>query len=166
MLDYRLAPRWSVQAGVMRSTKVYKALPDDYDWPKAWPVIPESVDGRCSMLDIPINIRYDVALRPRSDGRLPDRWFVSGGVTTYYIRQEDYVYNYPAHTYNVPKGWKGRTGWNGFSQLNLSGGFERSFSRRLSWQVEPFVKVPLKGVGYFKMDLSSTGAFFSLRYKL
>ncbi|MBC3785367.1 hypothetical protein [Spirosoma utsteinense] len=166
MLDYRLAPRWSVQAGLLRSTKVYKALPDDYDWPKAWPVIPESVDGRCNMLDISINIRYDVVLRPRSDGRLPDRWFVSGGATTYYIRQEDYVYNYPAHTYNVPKGWKGRTGWNGFSQLNLSGGFERSFSRRLSWQVEPFVKVPLKGVGYFKIDLLSTGAFFSLRYKL
>ncbi|WP_080237950.1 hypothetical protein [Spirosoma rigui] len=168
MAEYRLAPRWSIQAGVLRSTKIYKAYPNDYEWPSTWTSAtrPLSVDGSCRMFDIPINLRYDLVIRPRSDGRLPDRWFVSGGATTYYINREDYVYAYPAHTYNVPKEWHGSTGWNGFSQLNLSGGFERSFSRRLSWQVEPFMKVPLKGVGFFKIDLLSTGAFFSLRYKL
>jgi hypothetical protein len=168
LVEYRLAPRWVIQAGALRSTKVYKAYPSDYEWPSNWtsPVRPLSVDGSCKMFDVPVNLRYDLAIRPRSDGRLPDRWFISGGATMYYMNQEDYVYTYPAHTYNVPKEWHGKTGWNGFSQLNLSGGFERSFSRRLSWQVEPFMKVPLKGIGFFKIDLLSTGAFFSLRYKL
>lgn len=168
MVEYRLAPRWIIQAGALRSTKVYKAYPSDYEWPSNWtsPVRPLSVDGRCRMFDIPINLRYDLAVRQRSDGRLPDRWFVSGGATMYYMSREDYAYTYPAHTYNTPKPWQGSTGWNGFSHLNVSGGFERAFSRRLSWQVEPFLKVPLKGVGFFKIDLLSTGAFFSLRYKL
>jgi hypothetical protein len=173
LLEYRLAARWSVQAGVIQSSKVYKASTSEYELPpylKALRVPPESVDGRCNMLDIPVNLRYDVALRPRSNGLMPSRWFVSGGVTTYVMRQEDYNYNYPAGTHlypTTPKEWHGRTGkWFGLSQLNLSGGYERTLSRRLSWQVEPFVKVPLRGVGYLKVNLLSTGAFFSLRYKL
>ncbi|GAB3641789.1 hypothetical protein GCM10027423_24250 [Spirosoma arcticum] len=171
LLEYRLASRWSVQAGVMRSTKVYKALTNQYELPPYvanLSVPPESMSGRCNMLDIPINLRYDVALRPRLNGQAPSRWFVSGGVTTYVMQQEDYVYNYPvdAHIYpTTPKGWSGSTGRYNFSQLNVSAGYERALSRRLSWQVEPFVKVPLKGVGYYKINLLSTGAFFSLRYK-
>jgi hypothetical protein len=174
LLEYRLASRWSVQAGVMRSTKVYKALTSQYELPAyttKWNVLPVSVNGRCNMIDIPINVRYDLALRPRLNGQIPSRWFVSGGVTTYIMQQEDYIYNYAdedkPHVYRDDrKEWHGSTGRYDFSQLNISAGYERALSRRLSWQVEPFVKVPLKGVGYYKINLLSTGAFFSLRYKL
>ncbi|GAB4048083.1 hypothetical protein [Spirosoma litoris] len=174
LLEYRLASRWSVQAGVIKSTKVYKTLPSEYTAPAAWwqPPMksPDMVDGRCNMFDIPINIRYDVAVIPRLDERrLPTRWFVSAGVTSYIMKQEDYTYTYPPHTYNQPTEWSppgGGTGGYGFSNLNVSIGYERSISRRLSWQVEPFMKAPLRGVGFFKVNLLSTGAFFSLRYKL
>ena len=177
LLEYRMASRWSVQAGVLRSTKVYRASTTAYELPdytKRWKVQPQRVNGRCSMLDIPLNLRYDVALRPRSKGRLPSRWFVSGGVTTYIMQKEDYDYVYAEadkkhvypNAYPSMTGWHGKTGAVGFSQLNLSMGYELALGRRLSWQVEPFVKVPMKGVGYFKVDLLSTGAFFSLRYKL
>lgn len=170
LLEYRLTSRWSVQAGAIRSTKVYKALPSDYKWPAGWNwrLMPESISGRCNVIDMPINLRYDVALRPQLKGQAISRWFVSGGVTTYIMQQEKYVYNYPvdAHIYpGTQKERNERTGLYGFSQLNVSAGYERALSRRLSWQVEPFVKVPLKGVGYFKINLLSTGAFFSLRYK-
>lgn len=172
LLEYRLASRWSVQAGAIRSTKVYKALSTQYEldsYLAKLKVPPESVNGRCNILDIPINLRYDVALRPRSNGQVPSRWFVSGGVTAYIMQREDYVYNYPAGTHiysSTPTEWSVNTGRYNLSQLNLSAGYERALSRRLSWQVEPFVKAPLKGVGYYKINLLSTGAFFSLRYKL
>ena len=174
LLEYRLASRWSVQAGVIQSTKVYKALPSQYELDSYWAsqkLIPESVNGRCNMFDIPINLRYDIALRPRLNGQAPSRWFVSGGITTYIMKKEDYFYNYSEadkpHVYaSTPKAWSTSTGRYDFSQLNLSVGYERSISRRLSWQVEPFVKAPLRRVGYYKINLLSTGAFFSLRYKL
>ncbi|GAB3890702.1 hypothetical protein GCM10028825_27750 [Spirosoma agri] len=173
-LEYRIASRWSVQAGVIRSTKVYNASASQYDGEKLWSnwkVLPESVDGVCNMLDIPINVRYDIALRPRLDNRLqPNRWFVSGGVTSYVMLKEEYTNNFadPSNPHIYPGMWREsvRTGGYGFSQLNLSVGYERALSRRLSWQIEPFMKVPLKGVGFFKINLMSTGAFLSLRYKL
>ena len=173
LLEYRLASRWSVQAGVIQSTKVYKARTADYgyvpDYLTNQHAQLERIDGRCNMLDIPINVRYDVLLRPRLNGLIPSRWFVSGGVTTYIIKQEDYSYKYlnDANIYpNTPLGWSTSSGGYGFSQLNLSAGYERAISKRLSWQVEPFLKAPLRSVGYFKINLLSTGAFFSIRYKL
>jgi len=171
LLEYRMSSRWSVQAGVIWSMKIYKADSSEYRgndsyWSK-FSTRPYEVGGQCNMLDIPINVRYDVLLRPRLDTRLqPSRWFVSGGVTSYITLKEDYSYEYPPHTYNVPNSWRAPSGSYGFSQLNLSAGYEHAVSRRLSWQVEPFMKVPLKGVGFFKVNLLSTGAFLSIRYKL
>ena len=169
LLEYRLASRWSVQAGVIQSTKVYRALPTEYtasygEW--GGHVTPLSIDGRCNMLDIPINIRYDLIQHPQTDGRLMSRWFISGGITSYIINKEHYVYNYPTLSYAQNPGRDAATGGYGFSQLNLSAGYERAINKRLSWQIEPFIKAPLKGVGYFKTNLLSTGAFFSIRYKL
>jgi hypothetical protein len=170
MLEYRLASRWSVQAGIIQSTKVYRAQASEYNPQAKWMIDPLSVDGRCNMLDIPVNVRYDFALRPRTDGRLPSRWFMSGGVTSYIIKQEDYTFNYAdpynPHIYPNMREWSGSSGNFGFSQLNLSVGYERAFNRRLSWQVEPFIKAPLRGVGNYGINLLSTGAFFSIRYKL
>ena len=170
LLEYRLSSRWSIQAGVIQSTKVYKALTSEYTVPGRFVEIThettESVDGRCTMFDIPINMRYDVVVKSRLDGALPTRWFLSGGVTSYIMKKEEYHYTYPPHTYNQPEDYSASSGGYGFSHINVSMGYERSISRRLSWQIEPFMKMPLKGVGFFKVNLSSTGAFFSLRYKL
>ena len=173
MLEYRLATRWSMQVGVLQSTKVYRALTTEYELPAytaKWSVLPNSVNGRCNVLDIPINLRYDLALHSAPDGQVLNRWFVSGGITTYIMRQEDYDYNYAdpnsPHIYANMRGWHGSTGQYNLSHLNVSAGYEQALGKRFSWQVEPFVKVPLRNVGYFKIDLLSTGAFLSLRYKL
>lgn len=169
MLEYQFH-RWHVQAGVLRSVKVYQANESAYEYSavRQWPVVPSSIDGRCNMLDIPINLRYDVALVPRQRALPPSRWFVSAGATTYYMLREDYTYKYdnPADPKIKYRDWTTETGRYGFSQLNLSAGYERAVTQRLFWQVEPFLKVPLKGVGYYKINLLSTGAFFSLRYRL
>ncbi|GAB2520031.1 hypothetical protein GCM10027085_07390 [Spirosoma aerophilum] len=171
LLEYRIASRWSLQAGVIQSTKVYEAYPSDYKAPSGSYVDMVgskvgSIDARCNMFDIPINLRYDFVLRPRNSGLSPSRWFINSGVTSYYIKQEDYVYNYTGYVHNAVPAWSTKTGGYGFSQLNLSVGYERALTKRLSWQVEPFMKMPLKGVGFFKINLLSTGTFFSLRYKL
>ncbi|RZM20566.1 MAG: PorT family protein, partial [Pedobacter sp.] len=104
LLEYRLAPRWSVQTGIIQSTKIYRASATDYElsdyYKKGAYTIPQGADGQCKMLDIPLNIRYDILLRPRADGRLPNRWFITGGVTSYIIEREKYVYQYTGRQVN------------------------------------------------------------------
>lgn len=171
LVEYRFNKRFSAQAGFFQSNKVYKATPDQYEWPTrwaGWKVKPIGVQGTCDMYDIPINLRYDLVFRPLSDGRSPSRWFVSSGITTYIMKKEKYDYSYenPEDPLIKVRSWSTKTGRYNFSNLNLSVGYERPINRRFSWQVEPFMKVPLKQVGYFKINLLSTGAFLSLRYRL
>ncbi|WP_460934011.1 hypothetical protein [Spirosoma humi] len=170
LLEYRLAPRWSVQTGIIQSTKIYRATASDYTlnnyYKNAMYTIPQGADGQCRMLDIPLNVRYDFLLSPRADGRSPSRWFITGGVTSYFIEQETYVYKYTGYAHKPIPVYSEKGDNYGFSQVNLSAGYERALTKRLSWQIEPFMKIPLKQVGYLKLNLLSTGTFFSIRYKL
>lgn len=171
LVEYRFNKRFSAQAGFFQSNKVYKATPDQYEWPTrwaGWKVKPIGVQATCTMFDIPINLRYDLVLRPLDSGRPPARWFVSSGITTYIMKKEKYDYSYenPEDPLIRVRTWSTKTGRYNFSNLNLSMGYERPINRRFSWQVEPFMKVPLKQVGYFKINLLSTGAFLSMRYRL
>jgi len=170
LIEYRFNKRFSAQAGVIQSKKIYKATPEQYAWPANWKwyVKPISVEAICDMLDIPINLRYDFAVRPLGDSRPSARWFVSGGVTTYIMQKEqyNYVYENPQNPWIRNRSTSAKTGRYNFSNLNLSVGYERPIGRRFAWQIEPFVKMPLKEVGYFKIHLLSTGAFLSVRYRL
>lgn len=174
-IQYQLTDRLSINAGAMYSTKRYQTSASEYVWPSYMnmEVWPDDIAGVCKMIDVPVNVRYDWLLRRRGDGRAPARWFASAGLTSYFIQHE--VYNYQFDNPADPKikywGWDnqkaGRPGGSfGFSNLNISVGYERPITNRLSWQIEPFMKVPLKQVGYFKVRLLSTGAFVGLRYRL
>ena len=52
-----------------------------------------------------------------------------------------------------------------FSVLNISAGFEHNISKQLSVQAEPYLKVPLKGMGYGSMNLDSYGLYLTFKYK-
>lgn len=173
-LQYQLTDRLSLHTGAMLSSKRYQTTSSEYVWPNPGHqyIVPESISGLCKMIDLPLNLRYDWLLRPRGDGRAPARWFVSAGMTSYFINRETYTYEY-ANPYNPSiKTW----GWDnvaagqpggsfGFSTVNVSMGYERPITPHLSWQVEPFMKIPVREIGFFRVKLLSTGAFVGLRYR-
>ena len=77
----------------------------------------------------------------------------------------DYVYdtNYSNVTWNT---WEGKTGFYGAAVANFSFGIERKIGKRLTFQAEPFFKIPLAEVGYGKVKLISTGLFISSKLVL
>ena len=119
-----------------------------------------SVDGICKVLEVPLNIRYDIALGERS------RWFASGGFSSYHMNSEKYNYHFEDE--NDPsiwyRSWKGKTGWYWLSHANVSAGYEYRISRKLSLLAEPSIRMPLKRVGYGKVNLITTGLWLSVRY--
>ena len=175
MAQYRLSNRFSLQTGALISTKKYQTSSEYYVWPTSWArdPWPSDINGTCTMIDVPLNVRYDWLLRPKGDGRMPARWFASTGLTSYFIRREIYTYDYadPSDPRIKYLGWDNQKagvpgGKFGFSNLNVSVGYEHPIGRHLSWQVEPFMKIPLQQVGFFKVRLLSTGAFIGLKYSL
>ncbi len=164
LVEYRFGNRWSVQSGVIRSMKYYNTSPESYQWPTNWSMPPSMIDinATCKMLDIPLNVRYDITKGYNK------RIFVSAGATSYVMLNEKYVYNYenPTDPRIKWKGWEGKTGSYYFSTLNFSVGYERQVLKKLSLQVEPFLKTPISKIGFGKVNLSTVGVFISAKYPL
>jgi hypothetical protein len=162
MLEYSLSKKFSLQTGLIYTRKNYKMKGEDYHPPKGyWTdyVNLEDVTGNCSMLDIPINLRFN-AVRKKSSNI-----FFSAGLSTYLMKEENYSFYYywsgtPAtrvRSYDANSEYL-------FSILNLSAGYEKKLNNSFSLQVEPFFKESLTGVGFGKIDLNSMGVYFSVRY--
>lgn len=164
LIEYRFNNRLSIQGGVLRSMKYYDAYPESYEWPYNWPTPPKLVDinATCKMLDIPLNIRYDISQKKLS------RFFVSAGATSYIMLNEKYVYNYenPADPKIKWKDWEGKTGPYYLGVLNFSMGYEYQLFRKLSIQAEPFFKMPITHVGFGQVNLSTLGLLVSAKYPI
>ena len=164
VLEYRLGQRWRVATGVQRVAKSYSALRVDYDfseYPKAYTRDFKWVDGDCMVLDVPLNLRYDAVVAARY------RLFGTLGVSSFFMQREHYSYNYNDATTKAPAVWE-RTFINDnhylASILNLSAGYEYGLGQHWSAQAEPYVKVPLAGVGAGKVKLLSAGVYFGVKY--
>jgi hypothetical protein len=163
VLEYRLTSRLRVNTGLLRATKQYVARRADYDFGSYAPNIAhryfDDVEGSCTMLDVPLNLRYDLLTRPRY------RLYGSAGLSSFFMQREQYSY---AYTENYSPGyWQGE--WVNANQhylsiLNLSAGYERSLNSRWSLQAEPYLKLPLAGIGAGKIRLTSAGVFLGVKY--
>ncbi len=165
-LEYFVLPRLSIQTGVVFSNKLYTASGEAYrPYPGYWKKypMPNTIDAQCDVLDIPINIRYYALNLPQS------RVFISGGLSSYLMLTEDYVYQYRGGRGHKSRSYKHRErnkNRHYFRVANLSVGYERALSKRWALQVEPFVKIPVAGVGFGNIKLSTTGVFVALNYRL
>ena len=164
LAEYAILNRLYIQSGAVWSRKQYFGEGYDYRIPKdVHDYGPDilSVDGMCRVLEVPVNLRLDIVKTRRSI------FFAGAGVSSYHMDKEKYNYNYQNE--NDPKikyrGWKGETGWYWLSHLNASVGYEYRVSNKFSLLAEPYLRAPLKRVGYGKVNLFTTGLWISVRFK-
>jgi hypothetical protein len=83
------------------------------------------------------------------------------------MKKEKYVYNYETsagNTYTYPYETRNENK-HYFSVLNLSAGYTRDISNTVSLTAEPYVDVPLVGIGVGKVHLTSAGVLFTVSVK-
>lgn len=167
LLGYSFSKRWSVTSGLIYTWKNYMADGKDYHAPKdhfvnSPGVVLQQAASTCSMLDIPINVRFNLSVKDRS------KLFLTTGISSYVMLREVYTF------YGTDSGTAFKRGLDGdevlkkgfwFSILNLSIGYEKNISKRLSFQAEPYVKIPLQGIGFGKVQMNSYGINFALKMK-
>ena len=111
----------------------------------------KDLEGNCNMFEIPVSFRYDFAFGRKG------RFFSTAGLNSYIMKKENYDYT----TEDYP-GWSRKVTYNNssnnlFSILQLSGGYEYGLGKTIRMRVEPYLNIPLKGVGIGSMPLSSAG---------
>jgi hypothetical protein len=157
-VGYRFSNRWSVNTGIIYTKKWYQAKGKDFNYKAPWPI--DKAEGNCSMWEIPVNVRYDVSFNTKR------RWFVSTGLSTYLMDKEKYdmYYTWNGASYSIPLDTDSNTNYL-FSILNLSVGMERSLGKHFSIQAEPYLKIPLQGLGTGSIRMDSYGIYFTLKFK-
>lgn len=154
--------RFTLRAGVYAGRKIYKANASDYElsWQPSNLKF-EGADANCYVIEIPVGLYYNFAFGKKSN------WFAGAGLSSYLMKSETYNYQFKTSTgtyYN----WKyqyNNENKHYFSVLDLSGGYSLHLNNTISLSAEPYLKVPLTGIGAGKVDLKGGGVLFTLGIK-
>lgn len=165
--DVFLGPRFAISTGIMHSNVRYTAGSSEYDFSSRYiadGIAVQETFAECAILEIPLTFRYNV--KDFSQSGL----FVSGGVSSYIMLNEHYQFTYEDR-YNANgesvREWSTRSGRaHIFSNARISAGYEQALSNHLGVQIQPYLNIPLSGVGAGKVELYSVGMLFSFNYKL
>ena len=158
-LSYTMAKRVTVRSGFYVTKKIYSATPAEYNgtiYPNLF-----KIDGNCKVYEIPFSISYNLVQRKKHSIS------VSAGVSSYLMKKEAYNYEYktPAGQYYYYKKLVDNENKHYFSVATVSGGYQYNLNTRFSVMAEPYIKLPLKGMGYGKMKLNSAGVLLTVTVK-
>lgn len=163
-IGYAVGKNWTLKAGFYVTRKAYKSEASDYHPPSDfWSYYPklEYIDADCKVYEVPLIVSYNF-------GRTSTRaWFVSGGISSYFMKREKYNFfskdpsvQYLYNSYTISN-----KNNHYFSSLRLSGGYARKINNTVSVIAEPYLNLPLEGIGYGKVKLYSAGVLFTLSVK-
>jgi hypothetical protein len=164
-IGYSFKNRWTIRTGFYTASKVYTASREQYK-PSSPPFnynYLDKINADCKVYEIPFNLSYNFS---RSDKQ---SWFATTGLSSFIMKKEvyKYLYKYPG---NPPSSYTYTKTLNNenkhyFSVLTLSGGYQRKINKTLSIAAEPYIKVPLAGVGFGKVKLNSAGVLISVNIR-
>lgn len=163
MAGYRFTDRFSLQTGLIYNKKTYysegqyfstkylNAPPDYYI---------KTVDGSCKMYEVPLVASYSLSSKRNN-------LVFNAGISSYLMNGENYNYYVVHNGYGYPKNesYKKRS-------VNLAtaaiGGItlRNKVSKNATLNLEPYFKIPLRGVGIGKLPITSGGINISLTKNL
>jgi hypothetical protein len=154
--------RFTLRTGVYAAKKIYWADPNEYKLsyrPQPGTVF-EGADANCYVINIPVKLSYNFGFGTKTN------WFAGAGLSSYLMKRETYLYKYKTawssydYKYEIKNENK-----HYFSVLSLSGGYSRQLNNTFSISAEPYVEIPLTGIGAGKVHLNSGGVLFTLGVK-
>lgn len=154
--------KFSLSLGANYGIKNYSASANQYHGikPQFIPLI-TNINATCNILEVPLSLSYQLFSGKKSSFDL------NAGISSYFMLKEKYVYQYTTNS-----GYPERTvsvnnqNQHYFKVLQLSGTYylpSKNSSNQLG--IEPFVKLPLAGVGIGAVELKSYGINLHFNYQ-
>lgn len=161
--------KWTISTGAQYDVKPYLTSFDNYHTSYQFPTNPSTVRADCRMLDIPLNVNYQV-YRQRANSIS-----IGTGLSSYFMLREDYQFNYDNGS---ASGYGGGTptgplhytvvnrNHNILSVLNIDATYTHQINSKFGVTVQPYTKVPLSDVGASQVRLQSTGVAFGINWNI
>lgn len=157
LLGYSFGKKWSLETGILRDKKFYYSDGEYFNSSKLY-IPPDtkitSIDGNCTMWELPLSLRYNINSSAKRS------WFVTGGVSSYLMKTENYNYGYyyynTGETHYYDHSYKSSSKTI-LSVVQLTGGYTKRLGKAGDLRIEPYLKIPLRGVGIGSMPFQSAG---------
>lgn len=153
--------RFSLESGVVYESMTYDVNNADFN-PNGKPVSSRvsNIEGACTMVDVPVNVRYDVVASKKNKA------FISTGVSPTVIVKQSYIYDLDQGDgpVQINRDVSGR-GKSVYAVANLSIGYEQKWNH-VSVQIAPYVKIPMGEIGYGNLSLGGVGTQISIKKDL
>ncbi|HCX21076.1 MAG: hypothetical protein CMB80_20230 [Flammeovirgaceae bacterium] len=166
-LFWKPLKRFELQSGIFFNEKKYTSPGDEYHPPAGYwgsntnGIVPEWVNGSCSVIDIPVTLGIDVIQTTRWN------WSVNGGLSNYILLDEKYIYEFDQPNPNTAWGWETNENTTlKWSVMNASIGGEFLWRSKTSLRIEPFIQMPLQEIGWAKVSLYGYGVLFTIKQNL
>lgn len=162
LLGYQLSKELSVETGLYYDKKSYfsegKYFKSPYNTTDRKFT---EVTGECKMLEVPVNVRYNFTANHKSV------WFITTGMSAYFMKDEKYDYKYISWGQEYAAFYNNKTSSTFlFSALNLSAGYSLHIAGGASLRIEPYFKIPLKGIGTGRLPITSSGIYVGLNKRI
>jgi hypothetical protein len=161
LATYAFTPKLSFTTGAIYSNKYYNSNVDGvngYNTSGA----SYQINAACNVLDIPLNVNYKIVDKKAYSVS------VNTGLSSYLMLKEKYDYIYPqaGSDANIVSIQVRNQNQHILGVANVAINVERKISSNLSIGVQPFMKLPLTGIGLGDARLKSSGMSFSLNMSL
>ncbi|MES2457015.1 MAG: hypothetical protein V4594_15790 [Bacteroidota bacterium] len=163
---FGITKKLDLLTGARYSLKKYNSGPGlRYSFPNtaAWAKYTlTNLDATCAVLEIPLQASYNIMNNSKNMINL------NAGISSYLMLKEDYDFKYNTSYGPTDKLLQKRNAnQHLLSIVDLSATyFIKLKSTNLKLGLEPFVKIPLSGVGEGNINLKSSGVSLKLRYDL
>jgi len=156
LLGYQFNKKWSIESGAYLEKKYYYSDGKYFNTSKLYMPSNARIDdlsGNCKMIEVPVAAKYNFSTRKQSS------WFGVVGLSSYFMLQENYTYNYYyGATGPVPHKKEYKDGSTHiFSNLSISGGYTHRLGNFADVRIEPYLKLPISGMGIGSLPFFSTG---------
>lgn len=161
LVSYEIAKNWSLSTGGIYAKKLYDTgfryyHPKNNIWKEYYP---ESINADCRVLDIPVNLSYTFF-------KDKNRTISAGsGISSYIMLKENYHFSYAETDPENPLSYElvnENRHW--LSVLNFQATVEQRLSKKLSVSLQPYLKLPLRTVGFAGVKLQSLGVAANLNW--
>jgi Outer membrane protein beta-barrel domain len=155
-----VSKKFTITTGAMYSVKPYSAENGQYHLDYQPAVTPSAFTADCRMLDIPVNVGYQIYNKHQN------RISLGTGLSSYIMLHESYTFNYadsyvsPTH-FTVPNSNK-----YFFGVANFNATYEHRLNSKASIMLQPYLKLPLTNIGYSQVRLQTTGVAVGLHWNL
>ena len=149
---YQFKNHLSVETGLLYAKKPYFSTGKYFSMDKISNTMPAgmeilSLEGNNYVLEMPVKIKYDFLLRNKSN------FFLSAGITSYINTHEknNYLVFINGSQQSMISSYKNKSR-SLAATVDISVGYEHKINKSNRIRVEPYLQIPIRGMGWFHAD--------------